>query len=107
VWAFGFDGEVRHFDGTTWASLDPSALDNFALCSVQGFGPDDIFLLANHFSETYLVHWDGSTWNVQDTEVLLGEPLPILYQSGSVIGTSQDDLILAGDRGLVFQTTCP
>jgi len=41
-------------------------------------------------------------------EAVLGEPLPLSpFTSGVLTGTSPDDLVLAGENGLVFQTTCP
>ncbi|HET6612020.1 MAG TPA: hypothetical protein VFG83_08535, partial [Kofleriaceae bacterium] len=85
VWAVGADGDVRHFDGTTWEAVAGGT--NLDLHAVWGASADDVWIAGEGGA---LLHWDGEVF----VPVVAGQGQADLR---ALAGTSASDVWLVGD----------
>jgi len=79
VWATGFVGGLRHWNGDAW-----SPVDTIAPSALWGTGPDDVWAVGGGGAH----HWDGDGWT------------PVPDGGGSVIwGSGPDDIWTIGGFG--------
>jgi hypothetical protein len=58
VWAVGFGGALRHFDGQSWSFQPP--LTRETLWGIHGSGPNDVWAVGERGAR---LHFDGTTWS--------------------------------------------
>lgn len=110
-WAFGFGGDditfvgargtVLHYDGAAFEVQSTPTDQN--LWGVWGASPDDLWAVGGDGREAgqaTLLHYDGSAW----TEA----PVPALQKANvfafyKVWGTSADNVVVVGQRGVVLR----
>ena len=83
VWAVGYRGQIRHFDGARWSVVDSGT--DVLLRGVWAAGANDAW--AAGLGGT-LLHWDGAAW----TPVDLGTAVDLT----DVRGSSADDVWVIG-----------
>jgi hypothetical protein len=99
VWATAGEGEVLHWDGTTWEKQPGPGGSVYAVLWVGG--PQDVWVSGCNYPgsicESFLAHWDGLAWTVG------AEGGPV---RGTLAGwmTPAGDLWLVADWGLARRT---
>jgi hypothetical protein len=86
VWAVGYHGALKHFNGTTWTNFTSGTTE--PLVAVWGTSPSNVWIVGG-FDGTIL-HYNGTTWS---SALERGQP-GILF---GVWGGSASDLWVVGD----------
>ena len=99
--AFGYDGAILHYNGTTWSPMTTRGLGSgeVALYSVWGSSPTDVYVVGEDFAglpNALVAHFNGSGWS----RVLL--PATFLRVLFDVHGTSAQDVWAVGFNDLGF-----
>src|SRR5437899_4462576 len=89
VFAVGDDGNIWHYDGTSWTA-QPSGTTQ-VLYGVWGSGRKDVFAVG---AGGTILHYDGTSWTVQPS----GTP-QVLY---GVWGSGGTDVFAVGSGGTIF-----
>ncbi len=82
VWIGTYDGQLRHFDGTTWADVEWPDLDDGTMCNegkpiLAMWGSDGVLYF---ITETHFVRWDGTRFDVLGHWPLRYDDTPGVYQ---------------------------
>jgi len=91
LFAVGFSGTIRHFDGNSWSSM--SSGTTFHLLAVWGFAPDDVWAVGFNnqmpLQRGIILHYDGVSWS----EIAHGQTDTYFRD---VWGLATDDLFVVG-----------
>jgi hypothetical protein len=91
VWAVGYHGALKHFNGTSWTNFTSGTTE--PLVAVWGTSPSNVWVVGG-FTGTIL-HYDGAKWS----SVFQHGPAGILF---GVWGGSPSDLWVVGNIDSVF-----
>ncbi len=78
-WAVGYQGNAQfptpliyHYSNGNWQYVNPPPNLLIYLYSVSALSPSDVWMVGyglRDFSPSYILHWDGSGWTVQQSSV--------------------------------------
>jgi hypothetical protein len=104
VWAVGENNQstlVAHFDGKQWQVINsPNTSDiNDALYGITAVSPTSVWAVGQHFQsfgsgKTLVLHFDGSTWNINPAPSQKGSDGTVLFGASSL---SSGHVWLAGN----------
>lgn len=102
VWLVGEKGRITHWDGTKFE--ERASGTTATLFGVWAAAPDDAWAVGGVPDQPdqpndVVLHWDGATWK---PEVLPELKKVALFK---VWGSSQDDLTIVGEAGIVWHRT--
>ena len=110
VYAVGDNGTILRYDGRTWTSAvsDPplvAALRDTTLNAVWGTSPCNVYV-AGQSSELVgtILHFDGSSWTIQDNLVETNPPLQVIPSLKGIHGDSIRDIYAVGRTGFVMRS---
>lgn len=93
VWAVGYPGLVRRFDGSTWSTVTdlPQVVAKTEFKRLWGSGPDNLRIVGG---DGNVLHRVGGTWN------FLSAPKVPASSYQAVYGTARDNVWLVGSGGV-------
>lgn len=89
VWIVGHRGELRHWDGTSLASVESGTRQD--LMGVWGTSATDVWAIG---TQGILLHFDGFIWSAAES----GTKQPLL----GIWGTAPDDVWAVGNKGVIL-----
>ncbi len=116
IWAVGYTDTIAgephysplalHWDGTAWRIASISRRPGAKLVAVKAFASDDVWAVGNDqvkvgltiHSKTYIMHWDGTTWNVVPSP---NNPVTVNALFG-VSGSASNDVWAVGYTGASY-----
>ena len=90
LWAFGYQGTIVHYDGSTWSDIPP--VTDQGLADVWAAYPDTMYAVGRNAT---ILFYDGVEW----ANFPHAFPITNLY---TVWGTSTSDIRAGGDSGLML-----
>lgn len=111
-------GLVAHWNGSTWSrvTVPPPSNDGLEsnLDAISANGPDDVWIvgtfedeISSTFfpTETYSLHWNGSTWSVVPMPLVGSTNVDAFFQFDAVQVNSPTDVWAVGDQGVFVGPT--
>jgi hypothetical protein len=109
-------GLVAQWNGSTWSRvtvpLPSGAGPTSTLNAISANGPDDVWVVGTYElsptvlrSETYSLHWNGSTWSVVPMPLNPSSNIESFYQLNSIQVNSPTDVWAVGSSDVVNATT--
>jgi hypothetical protein len=109
-------GLVAQWNGSTWSRvtvpLPSGAGPTSTLDAISASGPDDVWILGTYElsstdlrSETYSLHWNGSTWSVVPMPLNPSSNIEAFYQLNAIQVNSPTDVWAVGSSDVTSVTT--
>jgi hypothetical protein len=109
-------GLVAQWNGSTWSPvtvpLPSGAGPTSTLDAISANGPDDVWILGTYElsstdlrSETYSLHWNGSTWSVVPMPLNPSSNIESFYQLNAIQVNSPTDVWAVGSSDVTSVTT--
>lgn len=95
-WDYFDNGKILHYNGNSWSVLSGSPFhDGSSYRTIWGTSPTNIFAAGiNGISFPYVHHYNGSTWNRQRMEDILGVNSTVM----DIHGNASGNIYLVGDH---------
>lgn len=107
-------GLVAQWNGSTWSRVTVPAPSTDGLASnldaISADGPNDVWIVGTYEdeisstfiqSETYSLHWNGSTWSVVRMPLASNSSVNNFFRFNSIKANSPTDVWAVGDQGVV------
>ena len=101
VYAVGNNGTILRYDGNTWTDASGNLSSIAALNSVWGTSPCNIYA-AGELSAGTILHFDGSSWSVQDSLVSVFSDSDVINPLKDIHGASIRNIYAVGKEGFVM-----
>jgi len=90
VFAVGLQGEILHYDGTSWTAMESEAWQH--LDKVWGYSGTDVFATG---WGGFVLHYDGTSWTTMTPDKQ--------GSTNSIWGSSSDNVFAVGDAGVILR----